>query len=52
MILSFENHCNRSNQEKMAKYCLKSFGKLLMKDCLKGFPVNISTSSCVPFAIS
>ena len=40
VILSFENHCNRSNQEKMAKYCDKYFGELLGKDVLKNYPVS------------
>ena len=40
VILSFENHCNRSNQEKMAKYCQKYFGDLLLKEPLKDHPVS------------
>lgn len=40
VILSFENHCNRSNQEKMAKYCDKYFGDLLMRKPLKDYPVS------------
>jgi phosphatidylinositol phospholipase C beta len=40
LILSFENHCNRSNQEKMAKYCDKYFGDMLNKELLKGYPVS------------
>ena len=43
IILSFENHCNRSNQEKMAKYCDKYFGDMLNKEVLKGYPVSKKT---------
>ena len=39
VILSFENHCNRSNQLKMANYCLDIFGDLLGKDPLPDYPV-------------
>jgi hypothetical protein len=40
VILSFENHCNRNNQMKMAKYCEEFFGDLLLKDPLPDFPVS------------
>jgi len=40
VILSFENHCNRNNQLKMAKYCEEYFGDLLLKDPLPDFPVT------------
>lgn len=40
VILSFENHCNRSNQEKMAKYCDTIFGNLLGREPLKEHPVS------------
>ena len=39
IILSFENHCNRNNQLKMAKYCIDIFGDLLMREPLKDYPV-------------
>ena len=41
IILSFENHCNRNNQLKMAKYCIDIFGDLLLKEPLKDYPVRI-----------
>jgi phosphatidylinositol phospholipase C beta len=31
IILSFENHCSRPQQYKMAKYCDEIFGDLLFK---------------------
>ena len=42
VILSFENHCSRHQQEKMAKYCDSIFGDLLLKEALPDFPVRIS----------
>ncbi|CAB3397660.1 unnamed protein product [Caenorhabditis bovis] len=30
VILSFENHCSKSNQHKMAKYCMEIFGEMLL----------------------
>ncbi|KAF8386215.1 egl-8 [Pristionchus pacificus] len=30
VILSFENHCSKSNQLKMAKYCMDIFGDMLL----------------------
>ncbi|KAG2467473.1 PLCB4 phosphodiesterase, partial [Polypterus senegalus] len=38
VILSFENHCSKSQQYKMAKYCEEIFGDLLLKQPLEGFP--------------
>ena len=40
VILSFENHCSRHLQEKMAKYCDSIFGDLLLKEVLPDFPVR------------
>ena len=40
VILSFENHCNRNNQEKMAKYSAKAFGKMLLKEPFEKFPLK------------
>ena len=40
VILSFENHCNRNNQEKMAKYSAKAFGKMLFKEPFEKFPLK------------
>ena len=42
VILSFENHCNRNNQEKMAKYTAKAFKEMLLKECLPKYPVIAS----------
>lgn len=41
VILSFENHCSKSNQLKMAKYCVESFGDLLLSKPVDGFPVSM-----------
>lgn len=41
VILSFENHCSRSNQLKMAKYCMEIFGDMLLSQPLDDFPVII-----------
>ncbi|XP_060773749.1 1-phosphatidylinositol 4,5-bisphosphate phosphodiesterase beta-4-like isoform X1 [Neoarius graeffei] len=40
VILSFENHCSKPQQYKMAKYCEDIFGDLLLKQPLEGFPVR------------
>ncbi len=40
VILSFENHCNRQQQYKMAKYCDEIFGDMLLKEALPDFPVS------------
>ncbi|MCI4389461.1 hypothetical protein PGIGA_G00098390 [Pangasianodon gigas] len=40
VILSFENHCSKTQQYKMAKYCEDIFGDLLLKQPLEGFPVR------------
>ncbi|XP_050994378.1 1-phosphatidylinositol 4,5-bisphosphate phosphodiesterase beta-4 isoform X4 [Labeo rohita] len=40
VILSFENHCSKPQQYKMAKYCEEIFGDLLLKQPLEGFPVR------------
>lgn len=39
IILSFENHCSKANQYKLAKYCDEAFGDLLMKESLPDWPV-------------
>uniref|UniRef100_A0A674PH98 1-phosphatidylinositol 4,5-bisphosphate phosphodiesterase n=1 Tax=Takifugu rubripes TaxID=31033 RepID=A0A674PH98_TAKRU len=46
VILSFENHCSKPQQYKMAKYCEEIFGELLLKQPLENFPVNMH-SCCV-----
>uniref|UniRef100_A0A8C5BWZ2 1-phosphatidylinositol 4,5-bisphosphate phosphodiesterase n=1 Tax=Gadus morhua TaxID=8049 RepID=A0A8C5BWZ2_GADMO len=40
VILSFENHCSKPQQYKMAKYCEETFGELLLRLPLEGFPVS------------
>uniref|UniRef100_A0AAR2LIZ3 1-phosphatidylinositol 4,5-bisphosphate phosphodiesterase n=1 Tax=Pygocentrus nattereri TaxID=42514 RepID=A0AAR2LIZ3_PYGNA len=40
VILSFENHCSKPQQYKMAKYCEDIFGDLLLKQPVEGFPVR------------
>ncbi|XP_051500237.1 1-phosphatidylinositol 4,5-bisphosphate phosphodiesterase beta-4-like isoform X2 [Myxocyprinus asiaticus] len=40
VILSFENHCSKVQQYKMAKYCEEIFGDLLLKHPLEGFPIE------------
>lgn len=40
IILSFENHCCRIQQYKLAKYCDEIFGDLLLKEPLPEYPVN------------
>ncbi|XP_026115534.1 1-phosphatidylinositol 4,5-bisphosphate phosphodiesterase beta-4-like isoform X3 [Carassius auratus] len=40
VILSFENHCSKTQQYKMAKYCEEIFGELLLKQPLEGFPIE------------
>uniref|UniRef100_A0AAY4BZK5 1-phosphatidylinositol 4,5-bisphosphate phosphodiesterase n=1 Tax=Denticeps clupeoides TaxID=299321 RepID=A0AAY4BZK5_9TELE len=40
VILSFENHCSKPQQYKMAKYCEEIFGDLLLKQPLESFPIE------------
>lgn len=40
VILSFENHCCKSQQHKLAKYCDEIFGDLLLKEQLPDFPLE------------
>lgn len=40
VILSFENHCCKSQQYKLAKYCDEIFGDLLLKEPLPDFPLE------------
>lgn len=41
IVLSFENHCSKANQYKLAKYCDEAFGDLLMKEALPDWPVML-----------
>ncbi|KAK2707657.1 hypothetical protein QYM36_015373, partial [Artemia franciscana] len=40
VILSFENHCCKAQQHKLAKYCDEIFGDLLLKEPLPDFPLE------------
>ncbi|KAM9355314.1 1-phosphatidylinositol 4,5-bisphosphate phosphodiesterase beta-4 isoform 1-T1 [Pholidichthys leucotaenia] len=40
VILSFENHCSKPQQYKMAKYCEEIFGDLLLKLPLENSPIE------------
>ncbi|XP_049825323.1 1-phosphatidylinositol 4,5-bisphosphate phosphodiesterase isoform X2 [Aethina tumida] len=40
VILSFENHCCKSQQHKLAKYCDEIFGDLLLKEPLPDYPLE------------
>ncbi|KAL7035204.1 hypothetical protein ACKWTF_008264 [Chironomus riparius] len=40
VILSFENHCCKSQQYKLAKYCDEIFGDLLLKEPIPDYPLD------------
>ncbi|GMR59752.1 hypothetical protein PMAYCL1PPCAC_29947 [Pristionchus mayeri] len=40
VILSFENHCSKSNQLKMAKYCMDIFGDMLLTRPFDDYPLE------------
>ncbi|XP_062379544.1 1-phosphatidylinositol 4,5-bisphosphate phosphodiesterase beta-4 [Sardina pilchardus] len=40
VILSFENHCSKPQQYKLARYCEDIFGDLLLREPLEGFPME------------
>uniref|UniRef100_A0A3B3TPI2 1-phosphatidylinositol 4,5-bisphosphate phosphodiesterase n=1 Tax=Poecilia latipinna TaxID=48699 RepID=A0A3B3TPI2_9TELE len=40
VILSFENHCSKLQQYKMAKYCEELFGDLLLRQPLENYPMD------------
>ncbi|XP_012278483.1 1-phosphatidylinositol 4,5-bisphosphate phosphodiesterase isoform X2 [Orussus abietinus] len=40
VILSFENHCSKKQQYKLAKYCDEILGDLLLKESLKEYPLE------------
>ncbi|XP_043251233.1 1-phosphatidylinositol 4,5-bisphosphate phosphodiesterase-like isoform X1 [Colletes gigas] len=40
VILSFENHCGKKQQYKLAKYCDEILGDLLLKEPLKEYPLE------------
>ncbi|XP_066141022.1 1-phosphatidylinositol 4,5-bisphosphate phosphodiesterase isoform X1 [Euwallacea fornicatus] len=39
VILSFENHCCKTQQLKLARYCEEIFGDLLLKEPLEDYPL-------------
>ncbi|XP_053214000.1 1-phosphatidylinositol 4,5-bisphosphate phosphodiesterase-like [Panonychus citri] len=40
IILSFENHCSKKQQYKLAKYCDEILGDLLLKEPLPSYPLD------------
>ncbi|XP_046749040.1 1-phosphatidylinositol 4,5-bisphosphate phosphodiesterase-like isoform X2 [Diprion similis] len=44
VILSFENHCSKKQQYKLAKYCDEILGDLLLKEPLKEYPLEQGVS--------
>ncbi|KAG5322743.1 PIPA phosphodiesterase, partial [Acromyrmex heyeri] len=40
VILSFENHCSKKQQNKLAKYCDEILGDLLLNEPLKEYPLE------------
>ncbi|KAJ1528678.1 hypothetical protein ONE63_007072 [Megalurothrips usitatus] len=40
VVLSFENHCCKSQQYKLAKYCDEIFGDLLLSEALPDYPLE------------
>lgn len=44
VILSFENHCSKPQQYKMAKYCEEIFGDFLLKLPLENYPIETGRS--------
>ncbi|CAK6962655.1 -phosphatidylinositol 4%2C5-bisphosphate phosphodiesterase beta-4-like [Scomber scombrus] len=44
VILSFENHCSKPQQYKMAKYCEEIFGDFLLKQHLENYPIETGRS--------
>ena len=47
VILSFENHCSKPQQYKLAKYCDEILGEYLLKSPLDGYPVGLFLPDCV-----
>ena len=45
VILSFENHCCKKQQYKLAKYCDEIFGDYLLKEPIQDHPVGYFTES-------
>lgn len=51
IILSFENHCCRAQQYKLAKYCDEIFGDLLLKEPLPDYPLEPGSPLPPPSAL-
>ncbi|CAH1276713.1 unnamed protein product [Diabrotica balteata] len=51
VILSFENHCCKSQQYKLAKYCDDILGDLLLKESLEDFPLEPGSPLPPPSAL-
>jgi len=48
VILSFENHCSKKQQYKLAKYCDEILGDLLLKEPLKDYAVSSVRNTYLP----
>ncbi|XP_063703568.1 1-phosphatidylinositol 4,5-bisphosphate phosphodiesterase isoform X2 [Culicoides brevitarsis] len=51
VILSFENHCCKAQQYKLAKYCDEIFGDLLLKEPLPDYPLEPGSPLPPPSAL-
>ena len=53
VILSFENHCSKPQQFKLAKYCEDIFGDMLLKKPIDSHPVSclLPSSFCPAFSV-
>ncbi|XP_053192751.1 1-phosphatidylinositol 4,5-bisphosphate phosphodiesterase beta-4-like [Scomber japonicus] len=51
VILSFENHCSKPQQYKMAKYCEEIFGDFLLKQPLENYPIETGRSLPSPIEL-
>ncbi|GIZ01631.1 1-phosphatidylinositol 4,5-bisphosphate phosphodiesterase beta-4 [Caerostris extrusa] len=40
IILSFENHCSKKQQYKLAKYCDDCLGDMLLREPIPGYPIE------------
>ncbi len=40
VILSFENHCSKKQQERLARHCEKILGNLLLTKPIEGYAVS------------
>ncbi len=46
VILSFENHCSKKQQERLARHCEKILGNLLLTKPLDGYSVSSNAETC------